>query len=194
LDTLLLVLADSPPHKDPGSISSAYHRYTMAAIATVSFPRICVSAIELENQNKRYTFETVDTLRRTYGDEAAIFFIIGSDSFDDLHKWKEPERILDNCNIVVAARPGYEIAGEALASKALTASQIDDLRGASARKPLRIEPGRGRVYLTDLASVDVSSSGIRRRVGQGLSIEGLAPGAVIDYIGKYGLYKEPGGS
>jgi nicotinate-nucleotide adenylyltransferase len=194
LDTLLLVLAASPPHKDPGSISSAYHRHSMAAMATMSFPRICVSAIELENQDKRYTFETVDTLRRTYGDEAAIFFIIGSDSFDELHKWKEPGRILDNCSIVVAARPGYEIASETLASKALTASQIDDVRGASARRPLGAGPGRSRVYLTDLAWVDVSSSDIRRRVGEGLSIEGLTPGAVIDYIGKYGLYKEPGGS
>lgn len=189
LDLLLLIVAASPPHKDPGSISSAYHRFAMAALATLDLPRVRVSLLELEQHARPYTFETVGALRRTYGDESAIFFVIGSDSFDELHKWKEPGRILDNSNIIVAARPGYQIAGSELPGQ-IASAQIVDLRGAAFGNWAPDRRARGGIYLTDRVAVDVSSSEIRHKVACHQSIEGLMPGAVTEYINKYGLYQD----
>lgn len=196
LDTLLLVPAATPPHKDPGSISSAFDRYAMAVMATFGISRFRVSTIELENPGRPYTFETIAALRRMYGVETEIFFIVGSDSFDDLHKWKSPERILDNCSLIVAARPGYEISNATLAleSQALK-PRIEDLRGAAlagGRAREACQPGR--IYLTDMIAVDISSSVIRSRIKQGLPIDGMAPGVVIEYIEKYKLYTRADGA
>ncbi|HEY6332215.1 MAG TPA: nicotinate-nucleotide adenylyltransferase [Blastocatellia bacterium] len=192
LDTLLLVLAACPPHKDPESISSAYHRYAMAAMASIDVEGIDVSAVELEHSDRPYTFETVGTLRRIYGEEAAIFLVLGSDSFEDLHKWKEPVRILEGSSIIVAARPGYEITEQAatIGGRDLR-GHIEDLRGAAVYNGSGAEtPQRGRIYLTDLVAVDISSTDIRERVSRGMSIEGMVPAAVAHYIRKYDLYRE----
>jgi nicotinate-nucleotide adenylyltransferase len=191
LDTLLLVLAACPPHKDPGSISMAYHRYAMAAMASLDVEGISVSSLELEHSDRPYTFETMGTLRCMHGEEAAIFLILGSDSFEDLHKWREPERILESCSIIVAARPGYEITELAamLGGKDLH-RYIEDLRGVGADDRRGAEtPRRGAIYLTDLVEVDISSTDIRERVSRGMSIEGMVPVSVERYIRKYGLYR-----
>jgi nicotinate-nucleotide adenylyltransferase len=203
LDALLLVPAATPPHKDTRSISGSYQRYAMAALATQGVSNITVSSVELEHPEGPYTYQTATAIRSAYGEEAAIFFVVGSDAFEDMPKWKEPERILEESNIIVAARPGYEIsygishaishgnAGQATSSlPAWVSRSIVDLRG-----PVRFvaetagDHTRGSIYLTDQVSADVSSTDIRRRVRQGLSIDGLTPPSVIEYIEKYRLYR-----
>ena len=48
LDRLLLIPAYVPPHKAASRVSSAFHRFAMAVLATLDEPRISVSTIELE--------------------------------------------------------------------------------------------------------------------------------------------------
>jgi nicotinate-nucleotide adenylyltransferase len=49
-----------------------------------------------------------------------------------------------------------------------------------------------RVIILDNEPVDASSSGIRERVAQNQSIEGLVPDAVARYIEEHGLYRKGG--
>ena len=111
LDELLIIPAHRPPHKNSRSISDAYHRYAMAVLATLDEPRMKVSTIEIEAPERPYTFETIERLRDVYGSQASLFFVMGADSFEELNTWREPERILANANLIVAARPGYDVAG-----------------------------------------------------------------------------------
>jgi len=46
------------------------------------------------------------------------------------------------------------------------------------------------VVLLDMPLVDVSSSDIRKRVAKGLSIQGLVPGDVEEYIKEQQLYRQ----
>ena len=48
-----------------------------------------------------------------------------------------------------------------------------------------------RIHVLDNVQVDISSSGIRERVEQGLSIRYLVPSAVRSYIEEKGLYRAP---
>ena len=186
LDELLMIPAHSPPHKDAGSVSNTYHRYAMAAIAMLEDERARVSTIEIEAPDRPYTFETVERLRASFGPGDRLFFIIGADSFEELMSWREPARILEACNLIVAARPGYELAASHL--PATISSRVVDLRGRAEEAAKTADPN-GKVYLTDFVIKDISSTEIREKARGGESLEGLVPPLVATYISRYGLYR-----
>jgi nicotinate-nucleotide adenylyltransferase len=183
LDRLFIIPAAKPPHKVGQAVSQAYHRYTMAVLATMDIPSCLVSAIEIEAPDKPYTFQTLDRLRAICGPQSELFFIMGSDSFEELHTWQQPERILSAASIIVAARPGYELN---LACAPYVESIIDLRRHQI--DVAEIKQQAGLVYLTDYVWRDISSTEIRRRVREGLSVSGLVPASVEHYIEKYELY------
>ncbi|MGA9773389.1 MAG: nicotinate-nucleotide adenylyltransferase [Blastocatellia bacterium] len=189
LDELLIIPAHRPPHKNSRSISDAYHRYGMAVLATLDEPRMKVSTMEIEAPERPYTFETIERLRDVYGSQASLFFVMGADSFDELNTWREPERILANANLIVAARPGYAMQASSL-SAAFT-SNIIDLR----ERPdidVRLQGGQindCRIFLTDYVNMDISATDIRRRRRDGETIEAMVPPRVVDYVEKYELYR-----
>jgi nicotinate-nucleotide adenylyltransferase len=161
----------------------------MAVLATLDEPRLKVSTMEIEAPDRPYTFETIERLRGVYGSQAVLFFVMGADSFEELSTWREPARILANANLIVAARPGYELQPSHL--PAAFASKITDLRGRP-DEAVRLQGGGindCRVYLTDYVNVDISATEIRQKVRDGETIEGLVPPRVADYVEKYEFYR-----
>src|SRR5262249_38112720 len=174
-------------------------------------PSMQASTAEIDNPANPYTFETIVRLRASYGQEAILYFIVGSDSFEEMHTWRRPDLILSNCNLIVAARPGYGMSnplldsllgtgpegarstGEgdgAVSSEVSDGARIIDLTEQSGKR--QAIPGRdrnaGMIYLTDYVSDDVSSTEIRRRAASGLDIREMVADGVADYICKYKLY------
>ena len=56
---------------------------------------------ESGSEGKHYTCETLPYLKRIYGD---IAFVIGGDSLEALHTWKNPEDIIKVCPLYVFTR------------------------------------------------------------------------------------------
>jgi nicotinate-nucleotide adenylyltransferase len=110
---------------------------------------------------------------------------MGADSVTEISTWREPERLLASANALVAARPGDAI--DLSAAPEYAKPRIVDLRGQ--RGQAGDVPGGTRIFLTDYVEVDISSTQIRRMVGEGRSIKGLVPPAVAGYIEKYKLYR-----
>jgi nicotinate-nucleotide adenylyltransferase len=192
LDQLLIIPAHRPPHKNSHAISNAYHRYAMAALASLDEPRVVVSTVEVESPDEPYSFQTVERLREFYGAETSLFFVMGADSFEEIDTWREPARLLARANIVVVTRPGYEIQSSHLPAD--FTSSIIDMRGRSgdeSRPEEEAESGSGacRIYLTDYVNNEVSSTEIRERVRDGKTIKDLVPPRVASYIEKYELYR-----
>ena len=136
-----------------------------------SDPRFEVSDIELARKGPSYSVDTVARLRDMQPD-AEFYFIIGSDSLTELHMWKDIRKLLTMCTFVIFARPGS---------------------GISAMTPERLKlespwPERLLSNVSSLHMVDISSSEIRYRVAEGMSIRYLVPQAVETYIAEHHLY------
>lgn len=187
LDQLLIVPAHRPPHKDPRGIADAYHRYAMAALATIEVPRVTVSTIELEAPERPYTFETIERLRLIVGPEARLFFVMGADSFQEVNTWREPARLLSSTDVIVVTRPGRDIEASHLDDR--FRETIVDLRNPEAELQISGDVDDHRIYLTGYVNNAVSSTEIRQRVCEGQAIDGLCPSRVADYINKYELYR-----
>lgn len=170
LDKVIFMPTGDPPHKNAKKVSKGYSRYEMTLLATITNPYFEISRLELDRQGITYTIDTMIELKERYGDSVELFFITGADSLLELHKWKDSEKILEICKIVAATRPGYD---------------LDHMKGRL--KELN-ELHKDQINTITTPGLQISSTDIRRRVKNNMSIKYLLPESVEIYINKYKLY------
>lgn len=196
LDRIIFIPAARPPHKEERVIASALHRYEMVSLATVFTPYFTVSPMELRRPGRSYSVQTVRELRRIYGEESTLYFIMGVDAFLDISMWKAARELLSLVQVIVTARPGWRLEE---VEKAMTPEQLRQL-GNLRFKYLKVsdvtaEGARalddpGVVLLVEVASLDISSSEIRHLVEEGRSIRFFVPDTVAAYMAKNHLYQK----
>ncbi len=170
LHRVIFVPAGRPPHKSAGGVSEARHRYLMTVLATIMDPNFEVSRIEIDRPGPSHTADTLRLMRAESGDSCEFYFITGADAVLEMMNWHDPGEILSQCQVIAATRPGYS--RERLHNCAV------EMARRFGHHPLEME----------VPALAISSSDIRRRVGEGEAIRYLLPDAVESYIRKAGLY------
>jgi nicotinate-nucleotide adenylyltransferase len=164
LDRVLLVVADRPWQKvGTRDISSAEDRFAMVEAAVGDVEGLEASRIELDRGGMSYTADTLSELLA--GDPALdLYVILGSDAAVGLPGWERAEEVRALSTIVVVERPG---SGEG-------------------------EPPPGWSWVrVEVPRLEVSSTDLRARVVEGRPLDYLLSAAVIETIGRRGLYREP---
>ncbi|MGO9481641.1 MAG: nicotinate-nucleotide adenylyltransferase [Candidatus Kryptoniota bacterium] len=163
LDRVFFVPAAIPPHKLDEEIIPAEVRLEMVRLAIKDNAMFEASDLEVWRNGPSYSIDTILELKRKLPG-SSFFFIMGVDLLPDFYSWKNPEKILDECNVVVMNRPGFAVASV----------DMELLR---------------RVEMVNVPNMDISSSDIRRRVKSGKSIKFLVPPAVEEYIYANSIYR-----
>lgn len=172
LAKVLFVPCNMPAHKTAARLVSAEHRVAMLEKAIEDNPDFELCDLEILQGGVNYSIDTVRRLREIYPGRE-LFFIVGSDSLADIHRWKDIQELVRLCRFLVLTRPGY-------APPPLP-------RGAS-----RPEDAVARAILENTAAmhqVDISSTDIRHRLAEGMSIRYLVPPGVEMYIAEHNLYR-----
>ena len=168
---VLFIPCAQPPHKEQSAMADARDRLGMVELAIRNDPRFDASDIEIRRGGVSYTVDTVRDLSLGHPGKELVF-IIGSDTLPELRHWRRIGELLRMCRFAAFARPG---------------SDWKKLRPGD----LGLGDGWGERLLADCREgrlVDVSSSEIRRRIAEGLSIRYLVPEAVEAYIREHHLY------
>ena len=183
IEKLLFIPAQMAPHKIGRPVTEPIHRYAMLALATQNDPKLLISTFELDAPDRRYTVDTIEHFQRLFGDTSELFFIMGADSWSEITTWREWERLLTMTNHIVVSRPGYE---PATAHVGAIGQRVVDLRAGKGAV------GQQGIFITDAVMNDVSATNIRRLASEGRTEElaGMVPGPVLEYIRKYGIYRE----
>ncbi len=169
LAEVLFVPAGQPWLKGSSPITAAEHRVQMVRLAISEYPYFKLSTIEIDRSGPTYTVDTLAELHAQLGSGKELYFIIGMDSLAELPRWREPSRLIELCCLVAVPRPGYSLPDMGVLEKAI--------------------PGLSqRLVILDKPEVDISATEIRKRVAQGLSIHGLVPEPVEEYIKEHRLY------
>ena len=191
LDEFVFIPAFHAPHKKDKEPTSAFHRFAMLCLATERENKFKVSTVELDAPEKPFTFETQEKLKNELFD-AEIFFVIGADSWAEIDTWREWEKVLTQTNIVVVARPDYEIGFSHVDNKIF--ERIVDWRkkenySQANTDKYELSAKAQKIYITDAVNLDVSATEIRRKIR---AREGnwreLVPQEVAKYIEKYDIY------
>ena len=161
-----------PPHKQDQVVTPSLHREAMVALAIAPEPDFRLDRIELERPGPSYAVDTVAELaeRSRAQGRPEPWFVMSAEVLDGFDSWRQPERILELCRVVVAPRPG---------AAPLDASWVaEHFPGCESR--FAFLPG---------PELDIASTSIRERLATGGSIEQLVPRAVLRYITEQGLYR-----
>jgi nicotinate-nucleotide adenylyltransferase len=148
-------------------------RLAMIALAIADNKKFQLNDYELRKPSPSYTLETVRHFQSEYGSQALIYWLIGADSIFELSRWYGIVELIDECNLCVMFRAGFEPPDFA---------RFEDIWGAA-----RVEKLRRNVIQTPL--IDISSTEIRRRLAAGRDVAGMLAPQVADYIRKHGLYQ-----
>ena len=160
---VLFVPAARPPHKSDRTLSPAEDREAMVRLAVEGNRRFALSRVEFEREGSSFAIDTIRQIRESASGKRPVY-MIGGDSLVDLPGWKDPDAILEEAEVVVVPRPGFDLDS--------------------------ISPGlRGRVRFLPAPLLEISATMIRERVRRGESIRYMVPDRVREYIEARGLYR-----
>ena len=160
LERVWFVVSPQNPFKKENSLLNEYHRLHLVRLAIEEDPRMKASDIEFGLPRPSYTVDTLTYLREKYP-EHEFSLIMGSDSFQNISKWKNPEIILNNYTIYIYRRPGFEI-------------------NSTENK---------HIIVVDAPLLQLSATHLRKLVAEGKSIRYMVPEKVYDEIQKGRYYK-----
>ncbi len=173
LSRVLFIPSAEPPHKSTSELAPPEARMAMISLAVEGDERFELNSMEIDRGGVSFAVDTVRELRRLYGN-SRICFIIGEDTLPELHMWKDIDILLQLCEFVTLARPGFPITDQ-------VGGQLD----LPDPWPERLLSRKAVAH-----QIDISSSDIRRRVSEGRSIRYLVPDAVQMYIEANKLYRK----
>lgn len=146
----------------------------MLKMSTGDNPHFKVSAFEIRKERVCYTIETVRHFVRSYPSDE-IFLIIGSDSLNEIHTWKNWEELLRMCNLAVVRRPG---------------SPPNAPEGFIKKGNIIYRKGMNTaIYILKNPPLNVSSTMIRELWLSGKSVRYLLPESVRIYIEEKKLWR-----
>ncbi|MCM3126150.1 MULTISPECIES: nicotinate-nucleotide adenylyltransferase [unclassified Paenibacillus] len=163
LDEIWFMPSHIPPHKHAAG-ATGEQRLEMTNLATEEYGDYRVLDVEIVRGGVSYTIDTMEIIRRQHPD-INLYFIIGADMVNYLSRWERIEDLTKLVTFIGVGRPGFEL-------------HLDDL-------PDFLQE---HVLHADMPQVEISSTGIRRRLAKGRSVRFMVPKAVLDYITRSGLY------
>lgn len=180
LQEVRLIPVCSPPHRGP-PLATPEQRLQMLQLAVENTPGLTVDNSELQRGGTSYTIDTLKLLREKY-DDHSLCLITGMDAFRKLHTWRNWSDLLNYVNIVLVDRPGN---GPEFEEKV-----IQDFYRAYHEEDYSIFCGNnaGSIFKINIPMLDISSTQIRKLIGEGKSVKYLLPDHVITYIEKELLY------
>lgn len=161
VDRVWLVISPQNPLKPSASLLGEYDRLHLVNLAIENSSRLKAVDVEFRLPKPSYTITTLTYLTEKYPtDDFTV--ILGSDSFNNLPKWRNYEQLIRDYSFLIYLRPGFPVKD--------------------------IEPGINASIL-QAPMLDISASFIRNSIHQDKSIRFLVPDKVFDYIQMNNYYK-----
>ena len=156
LDEVWLVVSPQNPLKQSLTMLDDQLRYQLARIALYGEAGLVATDYEFRLPKPSYTWNTLQHLRADYPGHEFVL-LIGGDNWQLFPQWYRAEDIVREFSVVVYPRRGSEI----------DAAQLP-----------------AHVSVADTELLDISSTEIRERVQQGMSIKEYVPKAIEPLVRK----------
>ncbi len=153
VDKVWFVVSPHNPLKEAHSLLNEYDRLHILNLAIEDNNKFRGSNVEFHLPKPSYTIDTLTYLSEKFPLER-FSVVMGSDSFQNIHRWKNYEQLVENYSIIIYNRPGFE---------------VKEKYGAD-------------LTILDAPLLDVSSTFVRKQLKEKKSIKYLVPTNVEEYL------------
>ena len=161
INKVWFIVSPQNPFKESKTLLNEFDRLHLVRLATQDDNRIKCSDIEFNLPKPSYTSNTLTFLSEKYP-EHQFSLIMGSDSYQNLNKWKNYKTIIDNYDIYVYLRKNHAI------------------QNTIKKNPI----------ILDAPLIEISASQIRENIKEGKSIRYLVPEIVREEIETRKFYRQ----
>lgn len=161
LQQVWFVVSPQNPLKPADGLLNEYHRLYLLQIAIEGESQLRATDIEFKLPRPSYTVDTLTYLQEKYP-QHQFAIIMGSDSYQNLPKWKNVSYLFKNYKIYVYPRPGHQV--------------TTVYEGAD-------------VSVVKAPFLEISATHIRENIRSGKSIRYLVPDKVMNEIINNRYYK-----
>jgi nicotinate-nucleotide adenylyltransferase len=160
VDKIWFVVSPHNPLKDSHTLLNEYDRLHLVQLAIEGNSKFRASNVEFHLPKPSYTIDTLTYLTEKFPLEK-FSVVMGADSFQNIHRWKNYEQLVGNYSFIVYNRPGFE---------------VKETHGA-------------QVQLLNAPLLEISSTYIRKQIKEKRSVRYILPENVWDYIEANRYYK-----
>lgn len=162
VDRLWLMVSPVNPLKvDNERQVSDSDRLRMTEMVSRPLENVETSAFEFTMPKPSYTIDTLNALQAKFPDDE-FYLIIGADNWVVFDRWRNSEEIIAKYHLLIYPRLGYDV---------VIPENLSD-----------------RVTLVNAPVIELSSTVVRERLAQGLSVRYYIPDEVLGYIERHKLY------
>ena len=181
LSKVLVIPNKVSPLKDP-SVASSLEKIKMLEIAFKDCKEIEIEDYELKKEGPSFMIETLQYLDKKLGKKKHFILIIGEDSFQSFHHWKNYQHIIKMTSLLVMNRPGLK---NDLTTKAIELHQ-DCIENTYEDNNFK----KGKIYFIKIKPNPASSTHIRENIDDhSVLSEGLHDD-VLKYLKEQKIYNK----
>ncbi len=163
LDQVWWIPSYEPPHKAERAITPFDHRLAMVRLAAAGNPAFRVKDFERKRHGPSYTVDTVRAVLEA-SPQDAFWLLIGEDSLQQFHSWRDPRHIVAQIPLIVYRRAD---------------SPVDT----------PVAPYlKGRVQYCEAPRIRIAGTLIREQLANDANVGNFVSDRVKAYIAKHGLY------
>lgn len=171
LDGMIIVPSSDKRRDKKRQLTSNEHRLNMLKLAIADHDKMQVNTIEMEAVGwETYTYETMIKLKKEYPNDE-LLFVMGADNLTYITQWHKGKELIENNQFIVMGREGY------------------DMSDIIAKDSFLIKHEHRFDCLSKGVNIETSSTLIRSRMSDGLSVRYLVPQPALEYALEYELYK-----
>ena len=176
-------------HFVPTNISTSSKKIIASSKNRIDMMKICLNNADSIIDNREiirggisYMIDTIESIKKDYSD-ANLYLLIGIDILQNINSWKNFDKIIRTCNIIVSSRSHKSI------------DYVKDVNKNGQLRPL-ISTDRtifhsdsyGKIYLEETSMVNTSSTEIRDKLRYKQSVKGLISPQLEKWLSKHKIY------
>ena len=97
LNKVIFVPSGTPPHKTSEYIAPKEDRFNMVRLVIAGKKDYQISRAEIDRPGYSYAVDTFNELKKEFNKNAALYYIMGMDSINEILTWKKPMELFKIC-------------------------------------------------------------------------------------------------
>ena len=152
----------------------------MVQLAIGHIDKLKIDDREIRKNSPSYSYETFKELKME-NPTADLIWIMGTDTFSNIETWFKYEKFLDEVNILLLKRPGFEVDENSFVNdlfKSKRTMRFSDFFGST-----------GNIFLLNINPIEITSTEIRNLIRNEKNVTKFLNPEVHAVIKEYKLYE-----